>query len=268
MFFVADLPQIFGRGLSFFIGQLFPFCRRVSWFFFVLLLVFSLSEIRSAPPLVIPYTPDYGGDYDLFGGENYLTSDDGLMLESLTATHGMSMLKKTQVAMERLRSLTDPLRLAKLRAPVDMQRELYLTLYWLAEADMAEADVEQVLQEISRRGRDHATPADTTMAEVLLYNFHLARHLGILGFPGLAKLSQALPAVIPENDGNDQNRLAFAVSILPPERFPEIAHQLFNYEIFDGALPKAHTPILAHSQIEFAQKLISRGLLPADALKR
>jgi hypothetical protein len=190
------------------------------------------------------------------------------MLESLTATHGMSMLKKTQLAMEKLRNLTDPLRLAKLRAPFEMQKELYLTLYWLAEADMAEADVQQVLQEISRRGHDQATPADTTMAEVLLYNFHLARHLGILGFPGLVKLAQALPPVISENDGNDQNRLAFAVSILPPERFPEVAHQLFNYEIFDGALPKAHTPTLAPSQIEFAQKLISRGLLPADALKR
>jgi len=190
------------------------------------------------------------------------------MLESLTATHGMSMLKKTQLAMERLRTLTDPLRLAKLSAPVEMQKEIYLTLYWMAEADMAEADVEQVLQEISRRGRDQATPADATIAEVLLYNFHLARHLGILGFPGLVKLAQGLPAVIPESDGNDQNRLAFAVSILPPERFPEVAHQLFNYEIFDGALPKAHSPTLAPSQIEFAQKLISRGLLPADALKR
>ena len=236
-------------------------------FFFAGCLCFFLSAWAN-PPLVIPYAPDYGGDYDLFGGENYLTSDDGLMLESLTATHGMSMLKKTQLAMERLRTLTDPLRLAKLSAPVEMQKEIYLTLYWLAEADMAESDVQQVLQEISRRGRDQATPADTTMAEVLLYNFHLARHLGILGFPGLVKLAQALPPVISENDGNDQNRLAFAVSILPPERFPEVAHQLFNYEIFDGALPKAHTPTLAPSQIEFAQKLISRGLLPVDALKR
>ena len=239
--------------------------RRV--FFFAGCLCFFFSAWAN-PPLVIPYTPDYGGDYDLFGGENYLTSDDGLMLESLTATHGMGMLKKTELAMEKLRNLTDPLRLAKLRAPIEMQKELYLTLYWLAEADMAEADVQQVLQEISRRGRDQATPADATMAEVLLYNFHLARHLGILGFPGLVKLAQALPAVISENDGNDQNRLAFAVSILPSERFPEVAHQLFNYEIFDGALPKAHTPTLAPSQIEFAQKLISRGLLPADALKR
>ena len=237
-------------------------------FRFTLLLFGAWGCCLASPPLVIPYTPDYGGDYDLFGGENYLINDDGLMLESLTATHGMSMLKKTQLAMEKLRTLTDPLRLAKLRAPVEMQKEIYLTLYWMAEADMAEADVEQVLQEISRRGRDQATPADATMAEVLLYNFHLARHLGILGFPGLVKLAQGLPAVIPESDGNDQNRLAFAVSILPPERFPEVAHQLFNYEIFDGALPKAHSPALAPSQIEFAQKLISRGLLPADALKR
>lgn len=221
----------------------------------------------ASPPLVIPYTPDYGGDYDLFGGENYLTSDDGLMLESLTATHGMSMLKKTQLAMERLRTLTDPLRLAKLRAPIEMQREIYLTLYWMAEADMAEADVEQVLQEISRRGRDQATPADNTMAEVLLYNFHLARHLGILGFPGLVKLAQGQPAVIPEDDGNDQNRLAFAVPILPPERFPEVAHQLFNYEVFDGSLPKSPSTTLAPSQIEFAKKLISRGLLPPNALQ-
>ncbi len=225
-----------------------------------------LQTSRANPPVVIPYTPDYGGDYDLFGGENYMTNDDNLMLESLTASHGMSLLKKTQAAMEKLRTLTDPLRLANLRAPVELQKQLYLIIYWLAEADMANADVEQVLQEISRRGRDRATTADATMAEVLLYNFHLARHLGILGFPGLVKLAQGLPAVIPEDDDNDQNRLAFAVPILPPERFPEIAHQLFNYEIFDGPLPRAHPSALAPSQIEFIQRLVSRGLLPADAI--
>ncbi|NDB97023.1 MAG: hypothetical protein EBZ78_12845, partial [Verrucomicrobia bacterium] len=81
-------------------------------FFFrwAVLLFVAWGCCLAAPPLVIPYTPDYGGDYDLFGGENYLTSDDGLMLESLTATHGMSMLKKTELAMEKLRNLTDPLR--------------------------------------------------------------------------------------------------------------------------------------------------------------
>jgi hypothetical protein len=63
------------------------------------------------------------------------------------------------------------------------------------------------------------------------------------------------------------NRVAFPVPILPPESFPQVAHQLFNYELFDGSLPKASTSTLAPSQIEFAKKLISRGLLPADALK-
>jgi hypothetical protein len=169
--------------------------------------------------------------------------------------------------MENLRRLTDPLVMAKLSAPGGMAKNLLLTLYWLAEADMAGASVEQVLQEISRRGRDQATPADSTMAEVLLFNYHTARHLGVLSFSCLVQLGQGLPPSIPESDNNPKNRLAFAIPVLPPDRFPEVAHQLFNYELFDGPLPKSTSRTLAPSQIEFAKKLISRGLLPADALQ-
>ena len=222
---------------------------------------------QSAPPLVLPLDPSFQDEYGLFGGFT-ASCDDILMLESMTASASMNVLKKTEAAMENLRKLTDPLVCAKLSAPGGMQKNLLLTLYWLAEADMAGADVEQVLQEISRRGRDQATPADSTMAEVLLFNYHTARHLGVLSFSCLVKLGQGFPPSIPESDNNPDNRLAFAVPILPPDRFPQVAHQLFNYELFDGPLPKSTSPNLAPSQIEFAKKLISRGLLPADALKR
>ena len=225
-----------------------------------------LQTGHSAPPLVLPLNPAYQDQYGLFGGYS-CTYDDELMLESMTASASINVLKKTEAAMENLRKLTDPFVCAKLTAPGGMQRNLLLTLYWLAEADMAGADVEQVLKEISRRGRDQATPADSTMAEVLLFNYHTARHLGVLSFSCLVKLGQGLPPSIPESDNNPDNRLAFAIPILPPERFPQVAHQLFNYELFDGPLPKSTSTTLAPSQIEFAQKLISRGLLPADALK-
>jgi hypothetical protein len=46
-----------------------------------------------------------------------------------------------------------------------------------------------------------------------------------------------------------------------------MAQQLFNYEIFAGPLPRNSSPGLVPSQIEFAQRLIQRGLLPANALK-
>ena len=233
----------------------------------LLLLICSFLQTgHSAPPLVLPINPYYQDEYGLFGGLSF-SYDDDLMLDSMTASASMNVLKKTEAAMENLRKLTDPLVCAKLSAPGGMQRNLLLTLYWLAEADMAGADVEQVLQEISRRGHDQATPADSTMAEVLLFNYHTARHLGVLTFTSLVKLGQGLPPFVPESDNNPLNRLAFPVPILPPERFPQVAHQLFNYELFDGSLPKASTSTLAPSQIEFAQKLISRGLLPPNALQ-
>jgi len=221
---------------------------------------------QSAPPLVLPLNPYFQDEYGLFGGLT-LTWDDDLMLDSMTASASMNVLKKTEAAMENLRRLTDPVLWAKLSAPGGMQRNLLLTLYWLAEADMAGADVEQVLQEISRRGQDQATPADTTMAEVLLFNYHTARHLGVLNFTSLVKLGQGLPPSIPESDNNPDNRIAFPIPILPPDRFTQVAHQLFNYELFDGPLPKATASSLAPSQIEFAKKLISRGLLPPNALQ-
>ena len=248
--------------------DIFEGMRHLSTLFLFALCFLLLRTSHANPPVVLPYTPDYDGDYDLFGGENYMTNDDNLMLYSLTASHGMSLLEKTQAAMTNLKRLTDPLLLAKLRAPIEMQRQLYLILYWLGEADMANADVQEVLQQISRRGQPQPTPADATMAEVLLFNFHTARHLGVLGFPGLVKLAQALPPTVTENDNNDQNRLAFSIPVLPATQFSSISHQLFNYEIFDGSLPRATSATLTPSQIEFAQKLISRGLLPPDSLKK
>ena len=235
-------------------------------FFIVFLVLFLSHSVESAPPLVLPLNPAYQDQYGLFGGYS-CTWDDDLMLDSMTASASMNVLKKTEAAMENLRRLTDPLVLAKLSAPGGMAKNLLLTLYWLAEADMAGASVEQVLQEISRRGRDQATPADSTMAEVLLFNYHTARHLGVLSFSCLVQLGQGLPPSIPESDNNPDNRLAFAIPILPPDRFPQVAHQLFNYELFDGPLPKSTSRTLAPSQIEFAKKLISRGLLPPNALQ-
>jgi len=234
----------------------------------LLLLLFCsfLQTGHSAPPLVLPLNPSYQEEYGLFGGYNF-SFDDDLLLDSMTASASMNVLKKTEAAMENLRRLTDPLFCAKLSAPAGMQRNLLLTLYWLAEADMAGADVEQVLQEISRRGRDQATPADSTMAEVLLFNYHTARHLGVLSFAALEKLGQGIPPSVPELDNNPDNRLAFPVPVLPPDRFPQVAHQLFNYELFDGPLPRSTSRALAPSQIEFAKKLISRGLLPPNALQ-
>ena len=232
----------------------------------ILLICPFLQTGHSAPPLVLPLNPSYQDQYGLFGGLS-LTWDDDLMLDSMTASASMNALKKTEAAMENLRRLTDPLVMAKLSAPGGMAKNILLTLYWLAEADMAGASVEQVLQEISRRGRDQATPADSTMAEVLLFNYHTARHLGVLGFSSLVNLGQGLPPSIPESDNNPDNRLAFAIPILPPDRFPQVAHQLFNYELFDGPIPKSTSTTLAPSQIEFAKKLISRGLLPPNALQ-
>ena len=233
----------------------------------LIILICPFSQTgHSAPPLVQPLNPFFQDEYGLFGGYN-CTMDDDLMLDSMTASASMNVLKKTEAALKNLRTLTDPLVMAKLSAPGGMAKNLLLTLYWLAEADMAGASVEQVVQELSRRGRDQATPADSTMAEVLLFNYHTARHLGVLSFSCLVQLGQGIPPSIPETDDNPRNRLAFPVPILPPDRFPQVAHQLFNYELFDGPLPKSTSRTLAPSQIEFAKKLISRGLLPPDALK-
>ena len=237
------------------------------YFLVILLLICPFLQTgHSAPPLVLPLNPAYQDQYGLFGGWT-MSYDDDLVLDSMTASASMNVLKKTEAAMENLRRLTDPLVMAKLSAPGGMAKNLLLTLYWLAEADMAGASVEQVLQEVSRRGRDQATPADSTMAEVLLFNYHTARHLGVLSFSCLVQLGQGLPPSIPESDNNPDNRLAFAIPVLPTDRFPQVAHQLFNYELFDGSLPKSTSRTLAPSQIEFAKKLISRGLLPPDALK-
>ena len=223
----------------------------------------------ATPPAPLPFilqTP-YDETYDLMGGRNYLTPDDNLILASMTAAQSMDKLRRVEIAKENLQRLLNPVTLQQLQAPREMEMQLYLVLFWLAQAFDAEASPGEMLEELCRSGDKAPTEAQATLREVLLYNFHVAQHLGITSFQAQVKLGQGRPPVIPENDDNPQNRLALAVPILPPDRFPEVAHQLFNYELFDGPLPKAPAAELAPSQTEFARKLITRGLLPAEALK-
>jgi hypothetical protein len=223
---------------------------------------------QAAPPVPVPFLiqHDYDANIDLFGGGNYMTPDDNLILDSMTAAQGMGKLKRIEIAKENLEKLLNPAALNQLRAPAQMKKQLLLVLYWLCQAYAAEASPQEMLEELCRNGDNPPTEAQTTLKEVLLYNFHLAQHLGVTSFQAQVKLGQGQPAPVAEDDDNPQNRLALAIPILPPDRFPQVAHQLFNYELFDGPLPKVPSNDLAPSQIEFAQKLIARGLLPADAL--
>jgi glycosyltransferase involved in cell wall biosynthesis len=106
----------------------------------ILLICPFLQTGHSAPPLVLPLNPAYQDQYGLFDGYS-CTWDDDLMLDSMTASASMNVPKKTEAAMENLRRITDPLVLAKLSAPGGMAKNLLLTLYWLAEADLNLADV-------------------------------------------------------------------------------------------------------------------------------
>lgn len=221
----------------------------------------------AAPPAPVPFLiqHDYDPNEDLYGGGNYMTPDDNLILDSMTAAQGMSKLKRIEDAKENLARLLSPVAWGGLRAPAEMQKQLYLVLYWLARAYDAEASAQELLDELCA-GTSFSGEAGATLKEVLLYNFHLAQHLGVTDFQGQIRLGQGRPPSVRENDTNPDNRLALAIPILPPDRFPQVAHQLFNYELFDGPLPKSATERLAPSQVEFAQKLIQRGLLPASAL--
>jgi len=235
----------------------------------LLLLLGGCPRVPAAPPVPLStlLQEPYDESYDLFGGRNYLTADDNLILDSMTAAEGMSKMKRVEIAKENLQRLLQPTTLNALKAPVEMERQLYLVLFWLARADDAQASAEELLDELCRDGDNPPTEVQTTLKEVILYNFHVAQHLGVTSFQGQVKLGQGRPVPVAEDDNNSQNRLAFAIPILPPDRFPQIAHQLFNYELFDGPLPQAPSAQLAPSQIEFAQKLIARGLLPPDALQ-
>ena len=238
-------------------------------FFEVLFFVsfFCLSASATPPvPVSFQIQHDYDASIDLFGGGNYLTPDDNLILDSMSAAQGLSKLKRIGVSKQNLENLLNPATLNQLRAPAEMQRQLLLVLFWLCQAYDAEASPKEILEELCRNGDNPPTEAQSTLKEVLLYNFHVAQHLGVTSFQAQVKLGQGQAPPIPEVDDNPQNRLAIPIPILPADRFPQVAHQLFNYELFDGPLPQAPSAQLAPSQIEFAQKLIARGLLPPNAL--
>lgn len=230
--------------------------------------VLGMGSVRAAPPTPVPFLiqHDYDANIDLFGGGNYLTQDDNLMLDAMTAAQGMSKLQRVETAKENLQKLLNPVALHQLRASAEMGRQLYRVLYWLSQAYDAEASPQEMLEEVCPKVTASAEAA-TTLQEVLLYNFHMAQHLGVTDFQGQMRLGLGRPPAVREKDDNPDNRLALAIPILPPDRFPQVAHQLFNYELFDGPLPKATSPDLAPSQVEFAQKLIARGLLSPNAFQ-
>lgn len=237
---------------------------------FLLGIVWGLPlGLFAAPPTPVPFLiqHDYDANIDMFGGGNYLTPDDNLILDSMTAAEGMDKMKRVEIARENLERLLNPSNLNQLRAPAEMQKQLFLVLYWLCRAYDAGGSPQELLEALCGNGDAPPTEAQATLKEVILYNFHVAQHLGVTSFRAQVKLGQGRPPVIPETDDNPHNRLAFAIPILPSDRFPQVAHQMFNYELFDGPLPKALPAELAPSQIEFAQKLISRGLLPPGVLQ-
>ena len=166
----------------------------------------------AAPPVPLStlLQEPYDENYDLFGGRNYLTPDDNLILDSMTAAEGMSKMKRVEIAKENLQRLLQPTTLNALKAPVEMERQLYLVLFWLARADDAQASAEELLDELCRDGDNPPTEAQSTLKEVLLYNFHVAQHLGVTSFQGQVKLGQGRPVPVPEDDNNSQNRLALS----------------------------------------------------------
>ena len=158
----------------------------------------------AAPPVPVTFLiqHDYDANIDLFGGGNYMTPDDNLILDSMTAAQGMSKLKRVEIAKENLEKLLNPASLNQLRAPAQMQKQLLLVLYWLCQAYDAEASPQELLEELCRTSDNPPTELQTTLKEVLLYNFHVAQHLGVTSFQAQVKLGQGLAPAIPENDQN------------------------------------------------------------------
>ena len=167
---------------------------------------------QAAPPVPVPFLiqHDYDANIDLFGCGNYMTPDDNLILDSMTAAQGMGKLKRIEIAKENLQKLLNPVALNQLRPPVEMQKQLYLVLYWLCQAYDAEASPQEMLEELCRTGDDPPTEQQTILKEVLLYNFHLAQHLGVTSFQAQVKLGHGGGLALAESDNNPQNRLALS----------------------------------------------------------
>jgi hypothetical protein len=59
-------------------------------------------------PLPFLLQQPYDENYDLFGGRNYLTEDDNLILDSMTAAQGLSKLKRVEIPKENLEKPLNP----------------------------------------------------------------------------------------------------------------------------------------------------------------
>ncbi|NCZ96166.1 hypothetical protein EBZ02_03230, partial [bacterium] len=107
----------------------------------LLMLLGGCPRVPAAPPVPLStlLQEPYDENYDLFGGRNYLTPDDNLILASMTAAQGMDKLRRVEVAKENLQRLLNPVTLQQLQAPREMEMQLYLVLFWLAQAFDAEA---------------------------------------------------------------------------------------------------------------------------------
>jgi len=90
--------------------------------FFIIGIAFAFPfGLFAAPPVPVTFLiqHDYDANIDLFGGGNYMTPDDNLILDSMTEAQSMSKLKRIEIAKENLAKLLNPAALNHLRAPVE-----------------------------------------------------------------------------------------------------------------------------------------------------
>lgn len=156
-------------------------------------------------------------------------------------------------------SLTDPAKLAPLKAERAANPRLQKCVYWLATAEAAGDKPEAVLDEAAKLNGTAGTPYAGFLNWGLLRNLKIAHELGLLTPKNLEELRRGKSATI--TLGPYAGQEAEADHVIPRAVAPELQNQVMNLELLPAKLNRAKSDKVGDRALVFARELHAAKLL-------
>ena len=156
-------------------------------------------------------------------------------------------------------ALTDPVKLATLKADRAANPRLQKCVYWLAYAEEQGEKPEAVLDESAKLNKTEGTPYAGFIRWGLLENLKIAKELGLLTPEGMAELRRGKSATITK--GQYVGQEAEADHVIPRAICPELKNQVMNLELLPASLNRAKSAKIGERQKVFGQELHDAKLL-------
>jgi len=177
-----------------------------------------------------------------------------------------SIMAAPSTAAVAIASLTDPAKLATLKAEREANPFLQKCVYWLAYAEEQGEKPDVVLDESAKLNKTAGTPYAGFLSWGLLENLKIAKEMGLLTPEGMSELKQGKPATITKGQYSGQK--AEADDVIPVSLCPELHNQVMNLELLPASLIRAKSEKVTERAKVFAKELYEAKLLSEEGWRK